>query len=110
MRVLGIEGIGKFFGVDNDFVDVAGFDFVDFGEVIVDEFAEAEDFKPGGLIDGGDFELDKEKDYGFFVGDFFESIGFLEDFHEVFGGLFKVVVFSSDNDSVGHEWMVDKKL
>jgi hypothetical protein len=86
--ILGIEDLGKFLGVDDDFVDVAGFDFVDFGEVVVDEFAQTEDFKPGGFIDAGDFELDYEKDYGFFVGDFFESIGFLEDFHEVFGGLF----------------------
>jgi hypothetical protein len=41
-------------------VDVGGFDFGHFGEVVVDEFAYGEDFKPGGFIDGGDFELSKE--------------------------------------------------
>jgi hypothetical protein len=41
-------------------VDVGGFDFGDFGEVVVDEFADGKDFKPGGFIDGGDFELSKE--------------------------------------------------
>ena len=46
-------------GVDDDFLDVVGFDFGDFGEVVIDEFAEGDDFEPGGLIDGGDFKLSK---------------------------------------------------
>ena len=60
-----VKGIGEFLWVDNDFVDVGGFDFGDFGEVVVDEFADGEDFKPSGLIDGGDFKLSKEWVTGF---------------------------------------------
>lgn len=41
--------------------------------------------------------------YRFLVGDLLKGIGFLEDFHEVFSGLIKGVIFSSDNNSVGHE-------
>ena len=43
--------------------------------------------------------------YGFLVGDFFEGVGFLEDFHEVFGGLVKEVIFTSNNDFVGHKYL-----
>ncbi len=46
-------------------MDVGGFDFGDFGEVVVDEFADGEDFEPGGFIDGGDFELSEERGTGF---------------------------------------------
>ncbi len=60
-----VQGIGEFLWVDNYFVDVGGFDFGDFGEVVVDEFADGKDFKPGGFIDGGDFELSKEWVTGF---------------------------------------------